>query len=170
MYDREVRSGKPRRKVRNKGGTTTRRPSLALLDPLLMNSRARVSHHHSTCRAAVRTCRAAMELTYKAIQQGGIPPTAVISAPGLLVGSGMDPVLRRGFLHAEPRARLHKMARTGALMLRFRGGDRERSSTRRDEGGSYEIVVVEQIQSTWWLIPDNRFSKCQKNVKSVIQA
>ena len=28
MYDREVRSGNSRRKVRNKGGTTTRRPSL----------------------------------------------------------------------------------------------------------------------------------------------
>ena len=26
-----------------------------------------------------------MELTYKAIRQGGIPPTVVISAPGLLV-------------------------------------------------------------------------------------
>ena len=69
MYDREVRSGNSRRKVRNKGGTTTRRPSLTLLDPLLMNFRARVSHHHSPCRAAVRTCRAAMELTYKAIRQ-----------------------------------------------------------------------------------------------------
>ena len=75
MYDREVRSGNSRRKVRNKGGTTTRRPSLTLLDPLLMNFRARVSHHHSPCRAAVRTCRAAMELTYKAIRQACIPPT-----------------------------------------------------------------------------------------------
>ena len=55
MYDREVRPGNSRRKVRNKGGTTTRRPSLALLGPLLMNFRARVSHHHSPCRAAVRT-------------------------------------------------------------------------------------------------------------------
>ena len=128
MYDREVRSGKSRRKVRNKGGTTTRRPSLALLDPLLMNFRARISHHHSPCRAAVRTCRAAMELTYKAIRQLlGIPPTVVISAPGLLVGSGIDPELR-GFLHAEPGAHLRKMAHTGALMLRFRGGDRERST------------------------------------------
>ena len=36
------------------------------------------------------------------------------SAPGLLVGSGMDTGLR-GFLHAEPGARAH----TGALMLRF---------------------------------------------------
>ena len=75
---------------------------LALLDPLLlMNFRARVSHHHSPCRAAVRTCGAAMELAYKAIRQPGIPPTVVISAPGLLVGSGMDTRLR-GFLHAEP--------------------------------------------------------------------
>ena len=49
------------------GGGTTRRPSLTLLDPLLVNFRARVSHHHSPCRAAVRTCRAAMEL------QGGRP-------------------------------------------------------------------------------------------------
>ena len=57
MYDREVRSGNSRRKVRNKGETTTRRPSFTLLDPLLMNFRARVSHHHSPCRAAVRTCR-----------------------------------------------------------------------------------------------------------------
>ena len=73
MYDREVRSGNSRRKVRNKGGTTTRRPSLTLLDPLLMNFRARVSHHHSPCRAAVRTCRAAMELTYKAIRQRVYP-------------------------------------------------------------------------------------------------
>ena len=104
MYDREVRSGNSRRKVRNKGGTTTRRPSLALLDQLLMKLRARVSHHHSPCRAAVRTCRAAMELTYKAIRQPGIPPTVVISAPGLLVGSGMDTGLR-GFLHAEPGVR-----------------------------------------------------------------
>ena len=54
----------------------------------------------------------------------------MISAPGLLVGSGMDTELR-GFLHAEPGARLRKMAHSGALMLRFRGGDRERSSTRR---------------------------------------
>ena len=100
MYDCEVRSGNSRRKVRNKGGITTRRPSLTLLDPLLMNFRARVSHHHSPCRAAVRTCRAAMELTYKAIRQPGIPPTVVISAPGFLVGSGMDPE-PRGFLHAE---------------------------------------------------------------------
>ena len=61
MYAREVRSGNSRRKVRNKGGTTTRRPSLTLLDPLLMNFSARVSHHHSPYRAAVRTCRAAME-------------------------------------------------------------------------------------------------------------
>ena len=129
MYDREVRSGgKSRRKARNKGGTTTRRPSLALLDPLLMDFRARISHHHSPCRAAVRTFRAAMELTYKAIRQLGIPPTGVISAPGLLVGCGMDPELR-GFLHAEPGARLHKMAHTGALMLRFRGSDHERSPT-----------------------------------------
>ena len=29
-----------------------------------MNFRARVSHHHSPCRAAVRTCSAAMELAY----------------------------------------------------------------------------------------------------------
>ena len=84
MYDREVRSGNSRRKARNKGGTTTRRPSLTLLDPLLMNFRARVSHHHSPCRAAVRTCRAAMELPYTAIRQLGPPPTVVISAPGLL--------------------------------------------------------------------------------------
>ena len=84
MYDREVRSGNSRRKVRNKGGTTTKQPSLTLLDPLLMNFRAQVSHHHSPCRAAVRTCSAAMELTYKAIRQACIPPTVVISAPGLL--------------------------------------------------------------------------------------
>ena len=103
MYAREVRSGNSRREVRNKGGTTTRRLSLTLLDPLLMNFSARVSYHHSPYRAAVRTCRAAMELAYKAIRQLGIPPTAVISAPGLLVGSGMDPELR-GFLHAEPLA------------------------------------------------------------------
>ena len=45
MYDREVRSGNSRRKVRNKGETTTRRPSLTSLDPLFMNFRARVSHH-----------------------------------------------------------------------------------------------------------------------------
>ena len=83
MYDREVRSGNLRRKARNKGGTTTRRPSLALLDQLLMELRARVSHHHSPCRAAVRTCRAAMELTCTAIRQLCIPPTVVISAPGL---------------------------------------------------------------------------------------
>ena len=114
MYDREVRSGNSRRKVRNKGGTTTRRPSLTLLDPLLMNFSARVFHHHSPCRAAVRTCRAAMELTYKAIRQACIPPTVVISAPGLLVGSGMDTRLR-GFLHAEPGARLHKMAQVKRL-------------------------------------------------------
>ncbi len=31
-----------------------------------------------------------MELTYTAIRQACIPPTVVISAPGLLVGSGMD--------------------------------------------------------------------------------
>ena len=130
MYDREVRSGNSRRKVRNKEGTTTRRPSLTLLDPLLVNFRARVFHHHSPCRAAVRTCRAAMEWTYKAIRQLCIPPTVVISAPGLLVRSGMDTELR-GFLHAEPGARLHTMAHSGALMLRFGGGDRERSPTRR---------------------------------------
>ena len=47
MYDREVRSGNSRRKARNKGGTTTRRPFLTLLGTLLMNFRARVSHHHS---------------------------------------------------------------------------------------------------------------------------
>ena len=69
MYDREERPGNSRRKVRNKGGTTTRRPSLNLLDPLPMNFRVRVFHHHSPCRAAVRTCSAAMmELTYKAAQ------------------------------------------------------------------------------------------------------
>ena len=69
-----------------------------------------------------------MELTYTAIRTGCTPPTVVISAPGFLVGSGMDTELR-GFLHAEPAARLRKMAHSGALMLRFRGGDRERSST-----------------------------------------
>ena len=57
----------------------------------------------SSRERAVRTCRAAMELTYKAIRQACIPPTVVISAPGLLVGSGMDTRLR-GFLHAEPLA------------------------------------------------------------------
>ena len=45
-----------------------------------------------------------MELTYKTIRTGCIPPTVVISAPGLLVGSGMDTPLR-GFLHAEPGVR-----------------------------------------------------------------
>ena len=66
-----------------------------------------------------------MELTYEAIRQlCSIPPTVVISAPGLLVRSGMDTELR-GFLHAEPGARLHEMPHSGALMLRFRGGDRE---------------------------------------------
>ena len=85
MYDREVRSGNSRRKARNKGGATTRRPSLTLLAPLLMNFRARVFHYHSPCHAAVRTCRAATELRYKAIRQACIPPTAVISATGLLV-------------------------------------------------------------------------------------
>ena len=50
--------------------------------------------------------------------------------PGFLVGSGMGTRLR-GFLYAEPGARRQKMAHTGALILRFRGGDRERSSTRR---------------------------------------
>ena len=137
MYDREVRSGNSRRKARNnKGGTTTRRPSLALLDPLLMSFRARVSHRPSPCRAAVRTCRAAMELTYKAIRQDGIPPTVVISAPGILVGSGMDPVTSGASFMPNPERAftIHKMAHmahTGALILRFRGGDRERSSTRR---------------------------------------
>ena len=72
MYAREVRSGNSCRKVRNKGGTTTRRPSLTLLDPLLMNFRARVFHHHSPCRAAVRTCRAAMELAYTPAQNGDV--------------------------------------------------------------------------------------------------
>ena len=109
MYDRELRSGNSRPRVRNKGGTTTRRPSFTLLDPLLMNFRARVFHHHSPCRAAVRTCRAAMELTYKAIRQPGIPPILMISAPGLLVGSGMDTGLR-GSLHAEPGGHLVKMS------------------------------------------------------------
>ena len=52
-----------------------------------------------------------MELTYTAIRHLCIPPTAVISAPGFLVGSGMGTPLR-GFLHAEPGARLHKMARS----------------------------------------------------------
>ena len=51
----------------------------------------------------------------------GIPPTVVISAPGFLVGSGMDPELR-GFLHAEPGANDAMMAHTGALILRFRRG------------------------------------------------
>ena len=115
---------------KNKRGTTIRRPSLTLLGPVLMNFRARVSHHHSPCRAAVRTCRAAMELMCTAIRTGCIPPSVMISAPGFLVGNGMDTPLR-GFLHAEPRARLHKMAHAGRLILRFRGGDRERSSTRR---------------------------------------
>ena len=46
MYDREVRSGNSRRKARN------RRPSLALLDPLLVNFRARVST--TTHRAVLR--------------------------------------------------------------------------------------------------------------------
>jgi len=39
MYNREVRSGNSCRKARNKGGTTTRRPSLTLLDQLLMELR-----------------------------------------------------------------------------------------------------------------------------------
>ena len=29
-------------------------------------------------------------------------------------------------------------------------------------------LLLEEVQSTWWLIPDHWFSKCQKNVKSVI--
>ena len=42
-----------------------------------------------------------MELRCTAIRQPGIPPTAaVISAPGLLVGSGIDTGLR-GFLRAH---------------------------------------------------------------------
>ena len=34
----------------------------------------------------------------------------------------------------------------------------------------FASALLEEIQSTWWLIPDryHRFSKCQKNVKSVI--
>ena len=109
----------------------------------------RVSHHHSPspCRAAVRTCRAAVELedpafcffrsylTCTAIQQHGWCPahcslsSVVISAPPRVTAlSGMDTGLR-GFLHAKPGARLHKMAHTESRILRFRG-DRERSPTR----------------------------------------
>ena len=132
IYDREVRSGNnSRRKVRNKGGTTTRRPSLALLDPLLMDFRAWVFHHHSPCRAAVRTCRAAMELTYKAIRQGGIPPAAhccrdqrtrVTSGkwhgprpPGL-------PSCRTCSASSKDGAQWSAYVLDSVLMLRFRGG------------------------------------------------
>ena len=51
---------------------------------------------------------------YKAIRQACIPPTAVISAPGLLVGSGMDKSLR-GFLHAEPGVRDVMLAHRGSV-------------------------------------------------------
>ena len=53
-----------------------------------------------------------MELTYTAIRQLCIPPTVVISAPGvLLVGSGMG-AERRGFLHAKPGERAFARWRT----------------------------------------------------------
>ena len=45
-----------------------------------------------------------MELTYKAIRLACTPPPVVISAPGLLVGSGIDTRLW-GFLHAKPGVR-----------------------------------------------------------------
>ena len=49
MYDdREVSSRNSRRKARNKGGTTTRRPSLTLLDQLPMEL-----HHHTTTHLGV---------------------------------------------------------------------------------------------------------------------
>ena len=62
----------------------------------------------------------------------------------------------RGFLHAKPRARLHKIAHTGALRLRFKGGDRERSSTRRwqlrDSAGLrlQENEEKTSLQTTCW--------------------
>ena len=55
MYDREVRSINSRRKARNRGGATTRRPFLALLGTLLMNFRARARGFPTT------THRAALE-------------------------------------------------------------------------------------------------------------
>ena len=44
-----------------------------------------------------------------------------------------------------------------------------RAPSLRAVSASRARIALEQIQSTWWLIPDHhRFSKCQKNVKSVI--
>ena len=150
MCDREVRvrSGNSRRKVRNKGGATTRRPSFALLGPLLMSFRARVFHHHSPCRAAC--CG-----TYL---QGGNGVDVQGDSTGVYPAHCRDQCTRvtRGKWHGYtppglPSCRTWSAssqdgARSGLLflklqrtvdperlfMLRFRGGDdRERSSTRR---------------------------------------
>ena len=134
MYHREVRSGNSRRKARNKGGTTTRRPSLTLLDPLLVNFRARVSHHHSPCRAAVlRTCRL----------QGGNGVDVQGDSTGVYPAHCRDQRTRvtSGKRNGQTppglpscrtwSARCHVAHRGAPLMLRFGGGDRERSSTRR---------------------------------------
>ena len=54
MYDREVRSGNWFASEGTKQGEEQPpdgHPFLALLDPLLMNFRAQVSHHHPPCRA-----------------------------------------------------------------------------------------------------------------------
>ena len=53
----------------------------------------------------------------------------------------MDTELR-GFLHAEPGARLCKMAHTQSRILRFRGGDRERSNQANVTVTSYAIVPL----------------------------
>ena len=70
----------------------------------------------------------------------------MISAPGLLVGSGMGTRLwARGFLRAEPRARLRKIAHTGAPILSYRGGDRVQSSTRRWQLRTKNVAVRDSV-------------------------
>ena len=94
------------------GGNNHQTTILGLVRPTAHDSRTFArglfsTTTHLAVRAAVRTCRAAMELTYKAIRQPGIPPTAVISAPGLLlVGSDMDTRLRGSSFMPNLEARL----------------------------------------------------------------
>ena len=125
MYDREVRSGNSRRKARNKGGTTTRRPSLALLGPLLVNMNFRASRAGFPPPLTLSCCGTYLQggngVDVQGDSTGVYPAHCRDQRPRVTRGKwhGHTPP---GLLHAELGARLRKMVaqHSGALMLRLR--------------------------------------------------
>ena len=97
--------------------TISKRLRARALRFVLLDRNDGVEHAHRLVVVREAVSRAGWAVDELVARFDNRPKDAVGDAPGFLVGSGMDPELR-GFLHAEPGARLQKMAHTGALILR----------------------------------------------------